>query len=365
MATDSIMGLFTTPEQYQQAQSQAALQRGVQLAQLDPLQRASAQLYQGGYLAGGAIGNALGAQDPQLKMQSMRQQVLQGLDPNDVNSITKAAQTLAQAGDQQGAMQLAQRALEIRNVESQISGRTEEKQAQRALQLQMAQEKNQTARDIAEERSRTSKEIAAERNAIMAEIAKANASLRGANSDVQRQLIEQRIQDLQSKADEKQQTLQAQAQGRVASFESAIDTLDLVAKHPGKKDVVGALTGGVMSIIPGTNAAGFASQLETFKAQTFIPQVAALKGMGALSDAEGKKLTAAVGALDVKMKPAEFDASIARIKADLEAAKQRAMKTPGMPKQPTTSFNSVDEAMKANLPKGTTITVNGRRAVVE
>jgi hypothetical protein len=222
------------------------------------------------------------------------------------------------------------------------------------MQLQMAQEKNQTA-----------KEIAADRNALMAEIAKANASLRGANSDVQRQLIEQRIQDLQSKADEKQQTLQAQAQGRVASFESAIDTLDLVAKHPGKKDVVGALTGGVMSIIPGTNAAGFASQLETFKAQTFIPQVAALKGMGALSNAEGQKLTAAVGALDVKMKPAEFDAAIARIKADLEAAKQRAMKTPGMPKQPTTSFNSVDEAMKANLPKGTTITVNGRRAVVE
>jgi len=167
----------------------------------------------------------------------------------------------------------------------------------------------------------------------MAEIAKANASLREANNDVQRQLIEQRIQDLQSKADEKQQTLQTQAQGRVASFDSAIETLDLVAKHPGKKDVVGALTGSVMSIIPGTNAAGFASQLETFKAQTFIPQVAALKGMGALSDAEGKKLTAAVGALDIKMKPAEFDASIDRIKADLEAAKQRALQAPGMPKQ--------------------------------
>ena len=97
--------------------------------------------------------------------------------------------------------------------------------------------------------------------------------------------------------------------------------------------MVGALTGGVMSIIPGTNAAGFASQLETFKAQTFIPQVAALKGMGALSDAEGKKLTAAVGALDPKMKPKEFDNQITKIKGDLEAAKQRALKMPGMPKQ--------------------------------
>lgn len=367
MATQDSMvaGLFSTPEQYQQQRQAVQRAQAIQMAQLDPFQQGQANIQMGFNRIADVGAGALGIQDPMLKLQSMRQQVLQGLDPNDVNSITRAAQALAQAGDQQGAMQLSQRALEIRNVESQITGRTTEKEAQRLMQLQLAQEKNQTTRDIAAERAQTSKDIAAERNAIMVEIAKANASLRGANSDVQRQLIEQRIQDLQSKADEKQQALQSQAQGRIASFESAIDTLDLVAKHPGKKDVVGALTGGVMSIIPGTNAAGFASQLETFKAQTFIPQVAALKGMGALSNAEGQKLTAAVGALDVKMKPAEFDAAIARIKADLEAAKQRAMKTPGMPKQPTTSFNSVDEAMKANLPKGTTITINGRRAVVE
>jgi hypothetical protein len=230
-------------------------------------------------------------------------------------------------------MQLAQRALEIRNVESQISGRTEEKQAQRAMQMQMAQEKNQTAREIAAERAQTSKDIAADRNAIMAEIAKANASLRGANSDVQRQLIEQRIQDLQAKADEKQQALQTQAQGRVAAFDSALGTLDILDKHPGKKSVVGTLSGGVLSVIPGTDAAGFATQLETFKAQTFIPMVSALKGMGALSDAEGKKLTAAVGALDPKMKLSEFNAAVARIKADLEAARQRAMQMPNTSKQ--------------------------------
>jgi hypothetical protein len=324
MATQDSMvaGLFSTPEQYQQQQRQALYEQAVQESKLDPYQQARVNLQTGVQGLAQAGAGMLGAQDPQMKLMAMRQQVLQGLDPTDVAGITKAAQALAQAGDQQGAMQLAQKALEIRNTESQITGRTEEKQAQREMQMQLAREKIQSTEQIAKDR-----------NALMAEIAKANASLRGANSDVQRQLIETRIQDLQSKADEKQQALQTQAQGRVASFDSAIETLDLVAKHPGKKDVVGALTGGVMSIIPGTNAAGFASQLETFKAQTFIPQVAVLKGMGALSDAEGKKLTAAVGALDVKMKPAEFDASIARIKADLEAAKQRALKAPGMPKQ--------------------------------
>jgi hypothetical protein len=352
MATDSILGLFTDPYQYMQQQNQAQDAAAQRFAQMDPMQRAQYGIYRGAGQLGGAAAGALGVQDPALQMQSLRASIMRGVDPNDPASLAKAAQALSQAGDQQGAFQLAQAALSNRNVESQISGRTEERQAQRALQLQMAQEKNQT-----------SKEIAADRNALMAQIAQMNNSLKNANSDVQRQLIEQKIEDLKGKAAEKESALQSQAMGRVAAFDSALDTLDIIAKHPGKKDVVGALTGGVMSIVPGTNAAGFASQLETFKAQTFIPQVSALKGMGALSDAEGKKLTAAVGALDTKMKPAEFDASLNRIRSDLEAAKQRAAKMPGIPTG--TSFNSVEEATKANLPKGTIITIGGRRAVVE
>jgi hypothetical protein len=352
MATDSILGLFTSPQQYQQALQNEALGQGVRMAQLSPLEAGRAMGYAGAAQIGRGLVGAMGGTDPALQLQSLRTSILQGVDPNDSASLAKAAQALAQAGDQQGAFQLAQAALNNRNVESQIAGRTEERQAQRALQLQMAQEKNQT-----------SKEIAADRNALMAQIAQMNNSLKNANSDVQRQLIEQKIEDLKGKAAEKESALQSQAMGRVAAFDSALDTLDIIAKHPGKKDVVGALTGGVMSIVPGTNAAGFASQLETFKAQTFIPQVSALKGMGALSDAEGKKLTAAVGALDTKMKPAEFDASLNRIKSDLEAAKQRAAKMPGM--STGNVFNSVEEATRANLPKGTIITIGGRRAVVE
>lgn len=312
MATDSVMGLFADPQQIQQAQQQAALERGVQLARLDPFQRASAQLYQGGYMAGGAIGGALGGEDPQLQMATARKQVLQGVDQADAGSLRKAAQQLANMGDLQGANALAQQSVAIQ-------AKIDEKQASRDQALLISREKNQTT-----------EQIAADRNALMAQIAQMNASLRGANSDVQRQLIEQRIEDLKTKAAEKQQTLESQAQGRVAAFDSALGTLDILDKHPGKKSVVGTLSGGVVSAIPGTDAAGFATQLETFKAQTFIPMVSALKGMGALSDAEGKKLTAAVGALDPKMKLSEFNAAVGRIKADLEAARQRASTLPGM-----------------------------------
>jgi hypothetical protein len=136
--------------------------------------------------------------------------------------------------------------------------------------------------------------------------------------------MQQQSLDLRREAaDEKKRALEQQKLGVVSSFDSAIDTLDTIAKHPGKKSAVG-FGGAQLSMIPGTDAAGFAAQLETFKAQTFLPQVQALKGMGALSDAEGKKLTAAVGALSQSMKQSEFDSQVTKIKGDLEAARARA-----------------------------------------
>lgn len=121
MATDSVMGLFADPTQIQQAQQQAALTRGIQLAELDPFQRASAQLYQGGYMAGGAIGGALGGQDPQLQMATARRNIMQGVDQTDPQSLAKAAQALNQAGDVQGARALAQAAQEAALKQSQIT----------------------------------------------------------------------------------------------------------------------------------------------------------------------------------------------------------------------------------------------------
>lgn len=115
--------------------------------------------------------------------------------------------------------------------------------------------------------------------------------------------------------------------GAVASYDTAIETLSRLANHPGLSAAVGApnpLQGGFgFGNIPGTPAANFAADLESFKAQTFLPMVQSLRGMGALSDAEGKKLSAAVGALSPSMSEEAFKESIGRIRRDLEAARAR------------------------------------------
>lgn len=95
------------------------------------------------------------------------------------------------------------------------------------------------------------------------------------------------------------------------SAQQALDQTAILAAHPGRKSGTGASS--FMSKIPGTEAKGFQANLDTFKAQTFIPMVSALKGMGALSDAEGKKISESVGALDPSMPEAEFEKSLKEV----------------------------------------------------
>lgn len=98
MATDSIMGLFQTPEQYQLAQQQAQMEQARAYAAQDPMQRAVASQY----FAGGQLGRALGGEDPMLKMASARQQILRGVNPQDMKSIEEAAVKFSRMGDGQG-----------------------------------------------------------------------------------------------------------------------------------------------------------------------------------------------------------------------------------------------------------------------
>jgi hypothetical protein len=398
MASD-ILGLFTSPEQYQQNQLAQFRQRSASEVQLDPFQQAAIGMRQTGYQLGGAIGGALGGEDPQLKMISQRQQLASQLDQSNPESFFKAAQMAAQSGDPQFAMVIAdagrqlqtglatarkttveteraelslKQEKELRDELSKLSSNatdadvlnvvtkygsadkvlsalqaSSDKAAQRELltaqqterlsqQERIARERLEAQAEQARKDNEARLERARENNATKAELATISAEGKAQQNIITNSIREQTLQIRQEAANEKKVAAQRQQQGMVSSFDIAIDTLDVIANHPGKKAAVG-FGGSQISMIPGTDAAGFAAQLETFKAQTFLPQVQALKGMGALSDAEGKKLTAAVGALTQSMKLEEFNSQIAKIKRDLQAAKDRVSSGLNTPSQPVQS----------------------------
>lgn len=134
------------------------------------------------------------------------------------------------------------------------------------------------------------------------------------------------------KREELGQTKAQAKDGQLASFDTMLGTLDRLSRHPGLARSVGVT--GSMPTLPGSDSANFQAELNTFQSQAFLPMVAQLKGMGALSDAEGKKLTAAVGALDPKMSETAMRASISRIMDDMNAARARVAGTtaPAAPK---------------------------------
>jgi hypothetical protein len=109
MADNIVAGLFgLNPQMYGEQQRVGALNEGISLAQLDPAARGAAMTYAGAKGFGTALGGAMGIEDPQLKLISARNSIAQQIDQTNPESILKGAQMLAQAGDQQGAMALAQ-----------------------------------------------------------------------------------------------------------------------------------------------------------------------------------------------------------------------------------------------------------------
>lgn len=129
--------------------------------------------------------------------------------------------------------------------------------------------------------------------------------------------LKQKQADVRQKADIARADRQAAAQGAVDTFSTALDSLGELENSPGLSKAVGVRS--AFPTIPGSDAANFEARLDTFKAQTFLPMVSSLKGMGALSDAEGKKLSDAVGALSPKMSEKAFRDSIGKIRGQLES----------------------------------------------
>lgn len=127
-----------------------------------------------------------------------------------------------------------------------------------------------------------------------------------------------------------------------ATFDQALSSIDTLAgvpgdksrpEHPGLKETFGTFNS-LMPTRPGSDSADFQARLDTLRAQTFLPQVAALKGTGALSDAEGKKLSDSVGALSTKMSENEFRKSLAEVRQTLQSARERGLKG-AVPEQAT------------------------------
>jgi len=116
MATSQILGLFTSPEQYQANQLAQFRQQAASEVQSNPFQQAAINMRQAGYQLGGGIAGALGGVDPQLQKITQRQQILGMIDPANPDSYGQAIQAALQVGDQEAAFLLRNEMMKVKQV---------------------------------------------------------------------------------------------------------------------------------------------------------------------------------------------------------------------------------------------------------
>ena len=136
MATSDILGLFTTPQQYEQQRQAAMEAQALQMAKLSPMEQGQFGIALGAQQLGRAIGGALGGEDPQLKIISQRQALAGQLDPSNPESYMKVAQIAAQSGDQQFAIAVADAG---RQAAVQVAQANKERQLAVPVDIQKAQ----------------------------------------------------------------------------------------------------------------------------------------------------------------------------------------------------------------------------------
>lgn len=83
---------------------------------------------------------------------------------------------------------------------------------------------------------------------------------------------------------------------------------------------------GILAKVPGSPQKTFASQIETLQSQVFLNQIAKMRGLGALTDAEGQRLATSIANLDINLDPITLQANLSEISKIMSGAAVKASK---------------------------------------
>ena len=136
-----------------------------------------------------------------------------------------------------------------------------------------------------------------------AQIAAMNAATAREGNSLKREAIQLKLQEKIDARDAKVNEKAAEVQSSRATIDNMLNTADRVLNTP--MSVIGSAAGPISSRAPtlSQDTADFEELVNTLSSQAFMAQIPALKGMGALSNAEGEKLQASLQNLSLRQSP--------------------------------------------------------------
>lgn len=354
------MGLFTDPTQLQEA-------RLMQQAQMDPNQRLYMMAARGGQQLGQGVGSLFGVdvQDPAIARATKLRELGAKYGTTTAEALDKIAQEL-QATDPQMAMQVAEKATELRLQSAKVatqqaqtskltaeegkitSANVRDEQLRQALaglpaeatdkdveavvrqfgnpdrifatleRRQKAEADRQAKADLEREKAeRAAAEKERDRD-FKQQLAMLSAAQRSAMTDVQRELAQARLDDLKAKQAEKTDKKAAAQDAAVAHASKVItDVADAKSLVSG---MTTGLTGKAQSYVPGTDAYNLNQRLLTIKANLGFDRLQQMRdasptggALGQVAVQELNALQSTVGSLELGQSKEELAKNLNKI----------------------------------------------------
>ena len=143
--------------------------------------------------------------------------------------------------------------------------------------------------------------IARENNRIAA----LNAQIAKEGNAIKRQEMGIKLQEMQEKRDEAIRGKTAEVESARFNIDNMLNTADRVLKNPSLNSVLGSIQGRLPAMLS-DEANDAIALIDTLGSQAFLSQIPNVKGMGALSNAEGEKLQSALQNLSRKQSEKQF-----------------------------------------------------------
>jgi hypothetical protein len=187
-----------------------------------------------------------------------------------------------------------------------------------------------------------------------ARIAAMNAATSRADTDLKRQELALKVQDAIRERDDKLRGKVADVEAARGNVDNMLNTIDRVLKNPSLNDVLGSFEGRMPAMASALDdeESDAIALIETLGSQAFLAQIPNIKGMGALSNAEGEKLQSALQNLTRAQSEKQFKASAKEAQRLMLIARKNIAARYGVPENvPDTpaaepSPNEVDALLK-------------------
>lgn len=159
-----------------------------------------------------------------------------------------------------------------------------------------------------------------------------NAQLGRETNAINRQKIQGQLQDAQFKRDQLQRDNSTQAQSTIANIDNALDTVAKISSSPGLSSTVGGIYASLPNA-PGSEASNTQALIDQLQSQSFLQGIQSMRGMGALSDAEGAKINNSIASLNTKQSEPQFRRQLDTVQQIMQAGRDRLSKQYGQQQQ--------------------------------